>query len=253
MFNINGVGRPMCKINGGKYNNKVVHYSEHDDNDVDLSYCPFKQLTLTGDAKFEPFPNTTQERDILYICGPSGSGKSFYTKQYIRNYIKCFPDNEIYMFSKLTEDKSLDDIEQLQRIILDERLITEPFDVKDFENTLVIMDDIDCIKEKMIKKAIYQLKDEILETGRHTNTTLCITSHLAAKGHETKSILNEAHSVVLFPSSGMPIKYLLENYMGLEKKQVDVLKKMKTRWINICRGYPMTLITEKTIMFLENL
>ena len=34
------------------------------------------------------------------------------------------------------------------------------------------MDDVDTIKHKDVKKAVMQLKDEILETGRHSNTSL---------------------------------------------------------------------------------
>ena len=183
-------------------------------------------MQLNDDAKFEPRPNTKNERDILYIAGPSGSGKSWYTKMYLLNYKLLFPDNKIYMFSKLFEDKSLEEV-QIERVMIDERLISEPFDVYDFSNCVVIMDDIDALREKDLKNAIYDLKNEILECGRHTHTTLILTSHLACKGHETKSILNEAHSLVFFMKSGMPVKHLLKSYLGMEEKQIKYLILLK--------------------------
>ena len=77
MFNLNNHGRPVAIIHGGKYNNKVVSYNQHDNsNEVNLSYCPFTKLQLSDGSKFEPYPNTSQERDIIYCAGPSGSGKT---------------------------------------------------------------------------------------------------------------------------------------------------------------------------------
>jgi len=253
MFNLNGKGKPIVKITGGKYNDKFVIIEETNDKDNDeLLYRNFNNLTLQGDAKFQPTPDTTRERDILYIAGPSGSGKSYFTKLYLMNYKKAYPNNPIYMFSKLHEDKSLEGIE-LVRVMIDNRLIEDPFDVSDFENCCVIMDDIDALREKPLKNALEKLKVEILETGRHFKTTLILTSHLACKGNETKSILNEAHSITFFLKSGMPVDYLLKNYVGLDKNQLVALKEIPSRFISITRGFPQAVFGEKTILFLSDL
>jgi tRNA A37 threonylcarbamoyladenosine biosynthesis protein TsaE len=37
---------------------------------------------------FQLVPDTSHERDILYITGASGSGKSTFTRQYIEQYKK---------------------------------------------------------------------------------------------------------------------------------------------------------------------
>ena len=257
MFNINADNdikkkRTIAKIKGGKYDNKIITYLPEDSDD-DKIYRTFHELLLTNDSKFEPFPNLDIERSVLYIAGPSGSGKSFYTKMYLKNYIKQYPENGIYMFSKLTEDSSLDDVKEIKRIKIDNRLITMPLDVNDFKDSLVIFDDIDCIKNKEQKAALNDLKNEILETGRHSHTTILITSHLACKGAETRSILNEAHSITLFPGSGMPIDYLLQNYVGLDKKQIQNLKNIPSRWITLLRQYPQMLLTEHSVRFMKDL
>jgi hypothetical protein len=252
-MNLNELGKVLCKISGGKYDGKIVCVAENNDNDNDnLLYRNFDKLSLVGDAKFEPSPNTKQERDILYIAGPSGSGKSFYCRLYLQNYIKAFPKNQVFMFSKLNEDKSLEGL-PIKRIMIDDRLISEPFDVADFKDCCVILDDIDALKEKAIKKALYDLKTEILETGRHFNTSLILTSHLACKNLETKSILSEAHSITFFMKSGMPVKTLLKNYLGMDEKQIKKLHDIPSRWITITRGFPMVIFSEKEVMFLSDL
>ena len=255
MFNINNAdikkGKSIAKVSGGKYNNKVITYVDKDTDDDEI-FRAFNQIEL-DDGKFEQFPNLDRERDVIYIAGPSGSGKSFYTKLYLRNYMKQYPKNGLYMISKLTEDSSLDDVKELKRIKIDKTLITSPLDVEDFKDCLIIFDDIDCIKDKAQKEALNQLKNEILKTGRHTRTTILITSHLACKGNETRSILNECHSLTFFLGSGMPVDYLLQNYVGLEKKQIQNLKQIPSRWITIFRSFPMMVLTEKKLMFLKDL
>jgi hypothetical protein len=239
-------GRPICKINGGKDNGKTVFYTEKESKES------FEDFEIADEGKFEPLANFKSERDILYIAGPSGSGKSFFTRMYLLNYHKQFPDRPILMISKLSEDKSLDGV-PMKRVMIDERLITDPFDSSDFYDSCVIMDDIDTIKDKEIRAALMTLKDQILETGRHHNISLILTTHLACKGNETRSALNESHQIVFFMSSGANYKYLLQNYLGMDLNQIKALNKMKSRWICICRGFPQIIYTEKQLLFMKNL
>jgi len=249
--NANKTLKTVAKIHEGKFDGKTVSYINND-NDDDTIYKCFTQIDLP-DGKFEPCPDTSHERDILYMAGPSGAGKSTLLRLYLNNYIKEYPRNPIYVFSKLTEDPSLDSIKSLKRIKLDSRLITQPIEVDDVSNSVCIFDDTDCIKDKDIKGALNALKDAILETGRHTRTSCLITSHLATKGPETRSILNEAHQIYFFIGSGMPINYFLQNYMGLEKKQISELKKDNTRWHGFLRNFPQMVLTEKTVRFLKDI
>lgn len=249
--NANKSLKTVAKIHEGKFDGKTVSYINND-NDDDTIYKCFTDMTLPS-GKFQPCPDTSHERDILYMAGPSGSGKSTLVCQYLNNYLKEFPKNPIYVFSKLTEDPSLDKIKGIKRIKIDDRLISQPIDCEDLANSVVIFDDTDCIKNKGHKDALNSLKNSILETGRHTRTSCLITSHLACKGNETRSILNEAHQIYFFIGSGMPINYLLQNYMGLEKKQISELKKDNTRWHGFIRGYPQMVLTETTLRFLKDI
>jgi hypothetical protein len=40
----------------------------------------------------------------LYIAGQSGWGKTWFCKEYLLEYQKIFPKNEIYMFSTVSDD-----------------------------------------------------------------------------------------------------------------------------------------------------
>ena len=115
MLNLNKVGRPFARIEGGKYNGMIVSVSDHfssnaDDEDQNGLIKEFRQLKIANDSKFQHIPDTTKEREILYITGPSGSGKSTYTRKYLEQYVKKFKGRPIYLFSSLPSDESLDKI-----------------------------------------------------------------------------------------------------------------------------------------------
>jgi len=209
---------------------------------------PFDELKLgENDGGFQPIPNPEQERQILYITGASGSGKSYYTKQYCMEYRRIFPKNPIYLFSSISEDSSIDEIKGLQRIKLTPDLLNDEITSADFKDSLVIFDDTDCLTDKKMKLKVNGILNSILETGRHTNTYCIYTSHLPCAGNDTKRILNEAHTITFFPHSlgGRSLKYLLESYLGLDKKQIQKIKSLKSRWVTCIKSYPQVIISEK--------
>ena len=89
MLNLRNVGRPLCKIDGGKYANHVVSVSDQfrqpgdEEGETEGLVKEFRQLKIANDAKFQQMPNPKTEREILYILGRSGSGKSTYTRKYL--------------------------------------------------------------------------------------------------------------------------------------------------------------------------
>lgn len=202
------------------------------------------------DEDIQLVPNKKTERSILYITGASGSGKSYYTKEYVKQYHLLFPKNPIYLFSALNDDTTLDSIKYLKRINLNDKFLNTPFTINDFENMLVIYDDIDTITDKFMRLKLDEIKNMILQTGRHTRTSFIYTSHIPNKGNETKMILNEAHSITIFPNTtgSRTIKYLLENLFGLDKYQIKKIKQIgttKSRWITIIKSYPLICLHQK--------
>jgi uncharacterized protein YnzC (UPF0291/DUF896 family) len=205
---------------------------------------------IDEDEEVQIVPNKKTERSILYITGSSGSGKSYYTKEYIKQYHLVYPKAPVYLFSSLSDDPTLDSIKYLKRIKLNDKFLNTDFTIEDFENMLVIFDDTDVISNKYMKMKLTEIRNMILETGRHTRTSFIYTSHIANKGNETKTILNEAHSITIFPNTAgaRTIKYLLENIFGLDKYQIKKIKQIgttKSRWITITKTYPLIVLHQK--------
>jgi hypothetical protein len=192
-------------------------------------------------------------RQILYVSGASGSGKSYYTSSYMKEYHKMFPKNPIYIFSSLTEDKKLDEVKNTKRFKLDEAFYNTAFSIKDFSNCLVVYDDTEMISNPMIQEKICNIRDLILTTGRHTSTYMIVTSHNTNAGHKTKLILLESHCITLFLNTmgERALKYLLESSFGFSKKQIEKVKELNSRWVTIFRTAPITIMHEKGIFVLN--
>ena len=100
-----------------------------------------------NESKFQHIPDKTRKREILYITGCSGSCKSTYTRKFIEQVKKSKKDIPIYLFSALPDDESLDSIKPL-RVQLDDSLLEDPIDIKEFDNSVLIFDDIDVTEQK---------------------------------------------------------------------------------------------------------
>lgn len=205
-----------------------------------------KQVKIQG--TFEPIPSTIGKREIIYISAPSGAGKSYWVSQYCNNYKLLYPKNNIIVFSRLQDDSSLDRISNLIRIPITNDLITDPIDIQeDFKNCCVIFDDCDTIGDKNHRRAVMQIMDDILQTGRHSNTTCLITSHLSTNYKETRIVLAEAHKFVLFPKSSTKssMDRILDAYLGLDKDERRAVYKMPSRWVCIHKHHPRYLLGQK--------
>jgi len=217
---------------------------------------PFKEMSLDDGLRFQLIPNPETERQILYITGSSGSGKSYFTKKYCREFARVFPQRPIILISSVDKDESVDDIKNLKRLkIKTKEFLEEDFVIDDFKDSLVIFDDCDCIPDKKIRTKVNAIFGMISETGRHTNTYCVYTSHLATAGNDTKRILNESHSITFFPKSigGRTLKYLCESYLGLDKKEIDYIKKIPSRSVTVMKTYPKTIVGDKDVFLLSAL
>jgi hypothetical protein len=222
-------------------------YCENDKNQI-KNYL--EEIELDDEDEYiQQMPNKKTERSILYITGSSGSGKSYYTKEYIKKYHLLFPKNSIYLFSALDDDSTLDSIKFLKRVKLNDKFLNTSFSIEDFENMLIVYDDIDTITNKLIKLKLNEIKEMILQTGRHTRTSFIYTSHIASKGNETKMILNECHSITIFPNNmgKRTSQYLLEGMFGMDKYQIKKIRQIgtKSRWVSILKTFPLIVLYDK--------
>ena len=257
-LNFEGIGQPICIIANKDEKKRgqtpIICVSESESGLA----RPFDELSLRDkpDNHFQLIPNTEQERQILYITGSSGSGKSYFTKKYCKEFARVFPKRPIYLISSVEKDESVDDIKNLKRLKLKSKeFLEEEFVIDDFKDCLVIFDDTDCITDKKLRLKVNSILGMILETGRHTNTYCIYTSHLATAGNDTKRILNESHSITFFPKTmgGRMMKYLCENYLGLDKNEIKHIKDIPSRSISIMKTYPKVVVGDKDIFLLSSL
>jgi len=216
----------------------------------------FREVKLKDkpNLHFQPIPDKQKERSITYVTGASGSGKSYWTRMYVDEYKRLYPKREVYLISSITADSSIDKIKGLNRVKLEGDFLTDDISAQDFKDSCLIFDDTDCITYKPLKLKIVGLLNSVLETGRHFNVEVIYTSHLACDGLNTKRILNECKSVVIFPSGlgGRSIKYLLDNYFGLDKEQIRKIKGVNSRWVAINKTYPMCVVSDKESFILND-
>jgi len=249
MFNLEQDGIKIAKIKGDKKKNKYVYLDEKCE-----ATNNYKELKLK-DGEFQYVPNTKQNRFIAYIVGASGSGKSYFASNLAEEYRLLYPKNPIYLLSYLSDDSSIDRVKGIKRIQLNDDFLEETIECEDLKNSLTIWDDVDCITDKKMKLKLKELLTKILNTGRHTFTSLIYLSHIACNGVETKGILNEAHSITFFNATlgGRTKSYLLNQYLGLNKKQIEAIDNIEGRAITILKTYPMVMIAEKEIQLVKNL
>lgn len=258
MLNYEKRGVPIALVkNDNQLNhkdNQIIYFTDNPEEEK----IKHPHESITADEKNEKIqyiPNVKTERTVIYICGRSGCGKSYYSKEYIECYHMLYPKNEIYVFSYLDKDPTLDSMNFIKRVkIFEEGFLDAEFEISDFENSLVLFDDTDCIKDKKLRKKIDSIMAKVLQVGRHHNVSCLCLSHQICNGNETKLQLNESHALVLFPK-GMgtrTLNYVLENYIGLSKNQIKKIKRLKSRSVTIIKSSPMVVVSDREIYVLND-
>jgi len=208
-----------------------------------------KEIIINDEGIIRILPNfDTSERS--YTCGPSGSGKSYWISKYIEQWKRIFKREPIYIFSDVDKDELLDKYNNVRRVRLTEELINNPLDAKEFpEGSLIIFDDIDSIINKKLMKAIEDLRDHLLDRGRHEKLYVIVSNHLMTDHKRTRVCLNECSVINVFPRSGSAygITYLLKHYCGLAPKQIKTLMNLQSRWVTVKKNYPLHVIHEKGV------
>ena len=176
-------------------------------------------------------------------------------KRRIEAYQKAYPKRDVYLFSSISEDSSIDKIKNLHRIKITPSLLDDDLSAEDFKDSMVILDDCDTITDKKIRKHILSIQASILQTGRHFNVSAIITSHVACNGVETRLVLNESHIVVAFPQgmTGRALKYLLEAYLGLDKEQLRKIKTLSGRAVCFIKAFPKVVVSYKEVFLLTSI
>ena len=204
-----------------------------------------KDVELESGA-FELLPSPDpKKREVWYIAGASGSGKSYIARGLGEYYQKLFPERHVYLISKLAEDSgTLDKMKPPPKRINIQSLIDDFPDLDEFKNCMVIFDDYDTFTGPA-EKVVHKLIDDLATMGRHTNTTMLCLSHYLTNYKKTRLLLNEATHIVVYPmaTSYHALSYLLKTHIGMTKDDIRDLKKMG-RWVCIYKHFPQYLISQ---------
>lgn len=223
----------------------------------------FDKARAKSDTSFQsdigtvfPVPCTQpKQRDVMWIAGPAGSGKSTWICTYVQEWkrLHSATKDQVYLFSRKVEDPSLDDIKP-KRIRINDEL--EPLTSEEFpEHSIIIFDDwdsLDSVSKHAMQSVMLTMKD-LLATGRVRDLTLVITSHLVSMAAATRLVLNEATAFVVYPHGGSRhnLEYLLTHYGSLSKKQVGQLFKLGSRWVYVKKTYPCAIVYDHGAYLLD--
>lgn len=243
-------GTAIAQISSGEHKGEILFCYEGEG----VGDKPgLKKVTLPKDSKFQVVPNPDPDkREVYYICGASGCGKSYFVKGLIQMYRKLFPDRDVYLATQLEADETLDSLRPPIKRIRISSFLEKPPKIDEFENCFFICDDFDTLPKAELN-ALWNVIDMIAIQGRHTKTSLAVISHYITNFKMTRLILNEATRVVVYPQATSigNLRYMLERKFGIDVDMIKSFKRMKTRWVCLQAMYPQYYITETSASLLN--
>lgn len=217
--------------------------------DIYNDFLKRRRVVLPPDGKFrllvDPDP---KKRQVYYVPGKSGAGKSHICRMLATSYKHFFPRRDILLFSDLDKDETLDSMKIAEgrpsRIRLD-TMLKDPPSLEESEKCMSIFDDYDTVKGDK-GDALRSYIDEIATKGRHTQSTMVCASHHLTNYSKTSLILSEATQFVVFPQATgkKRLVYLLEKYASMDPAESEGLQGLNSRWVCIGNACPPYLVSE---------
>ena len=197
-----------------------------------------------------PVISSEKQNTRLFVCGPSGSGKSTFVKEFFKNYRRINPDKKIYYISRLSDDPAFASIPMVKINCNSEKILEYKPD--DFKDSIVVMDDFECLRDKEHLAHTYHIRNTLLETGRHQNSDIIIVSHTLLNSAVSKLVHLESNLVCVFPKSNFsPIQAWLRRYLGVsDKAMIEKIRTLPSRWVMFRRQYPTAVMHERGMFLL---
>jgi len=209
-----------------------------------------KGFVLRSGGRLQPLPDYNKIEKI-YISGISGSGKSTFASNFVKEYKTAKRKNEFFVVSNVEEDGVIDKLKPIRIDLEDEEALSEVRS-DDFYDSIILFDDIDTISNGLVRKFVQHLRDDLLECGRHYNTTVVAVSHVLQNYQATRKLLNEATTVVFFPKVGSNnhnYKFLKQHCL-YDEDTIRRLLNLNSRWVALYRTHPNYVIYEKGIFLI---
>lgn len=231
------------------------------------------KLVLAIGHKSAPF-----DRHI-FICGAAGSGKSYLTADILRHDKRQRP---IMLLSKLEDDPAFKGLVKMK----DDSFDPESFDLhekeskgkkgermkqfkiskaddllsmpskdalRDDKGAIIVFDDVNTFDDPDVVDFLFNYQNDMLETARKHNISIISTSHGLRRYKKTKSNIEEAEFIILFPSSNKLLseRFLKDNLGLLKNERMKILSKCaKNRYMIVKVSNPCCVIHEKGIILL---
>lgn len=197
-------------------------------------------------------------RRAVNVYGIAGSGKSYWTAEYIKNCRKVFPDMEVFLITTNSMDDPAYNKLDLQKLsIVDredlERIADSDINEATFENSMVIFDDIET-HDPAIKDFIKNIRDMLFQKSRKHNTEIVNIIHKGLDSHQTIIPNNECTGGVFFPRADWKqIEKILTKYFDCSNKHIKTIKQLRqqSRWVYVEKSYPRYIIFEKGIKIID--
>jgi len=256
-------GRPIAYVNVSKeemsdkpelkeLNNQIIYL--HDDNSGEKS-IEMEDINIFPLLKFK---EGEKQNHRIAIFGKSGSGKSHLVGRMLdmlKSKKHGNQDRDIVIISGVEEDAALDKPRgkkgskaEPERIDIYSPEFSE-MTPDDFEDSVVVFDDIENLTNKNANKTVLALRNSMLERGRHKNIDIISISHNAIGGNLTRFVHSEATGFVIFPrySQVHQLSTYLSKYAGLSKQAIEKIINIgenQSRWIFVSNLAPMYVIYE---------
>ena len=200
-------------------------------------------IKSSENLKFESVPivKMNELNNVSYmVAGTSGSGKSFYVAHLVNNIKRLdrFKEADIFLITSPTSkpDKAYEDhIDKYMKINLDsDEFYT--LTSADFENAIVIFDDVNSLQNRHLEQFIFNLQKSLAENARKNNVALIHINHASRDFNRTKAIIHESAYYTLFPSANFnDTKKFLKSYMDWDEDQIKQIKRLSrhTRSVTI--------------------
>lgn len=230
-----------------------------------LLYMKKEKFKWEGQGDIMIIPrNEENQREAINCTGPSGSGKSYWTGEYIKLYLEQHPQDKVFIVSLKDRDPAYDELiaeypKRIARLDLEECFgeEAEPMKVGEGEgevcHCLIIFDDIEDIFDPKTKKRVYAFKDLCLRLGRSLGVNVILCNHISFTGQDTRTSLNECNGMVFYKeASAHYTDAVLKKYLGVSGKVATELRKVPSRWMYISKNVPRIAVFQKEVWLIKD-
>lgn len=281
----------IAVVKGGPWNNRIIDLVDiyEGGGDTFESFGPFARDTIDEEyyeglqcpagSEFMPMPcQRPDQRDIIYVTGASGTGKSTFASAYADIFERVFKigeespkivivspddpnDDKVFRDSGyewqwispadiLAQNITLEDMSDPEfRFTYQEKQPGKKETITKQQRLLIIFDDVEALSNKAESKALNMFMQAVLERARKKGIYAAYISHRASAGMATKIILQEQNAV-WFPLNGSGsgnLSYTLKKHLGVpDELRLALTKSVHEfgRWIFIktdsCPRYGIT-------------